>query len=309
MESIIHNLPVKAIAVMDTSDKEANAAMELAPGVIRCKSFDEVLEMKPDGVVIATPSALHAEQSIRAINSGCAVFCQKPLARNAEETLLVVNAAKNNDRLLGIDFSYRFLEGMKKIKELIKTGDIGSVYAVDCIFHNAYGPDKSWFYNRELSGGGCVIDLGIHLVDLALWVFDSPLVTNVSGRCYASGKRVLGKQGSVEDYADAQIDLSNGSALHLACSWKLSAGQDAVINMSFYGTNGGLCLQNMNGSFYNFRTERFRGTSREMIHEDLGDWGGKAISNWVLQLIESQRYDSSIEQICKVSEVIDAIYG
>jgi hypothetical protein len=63
------------------------------------------------------------------------------------------------DRLLAVDLSYRFTEGMSRIRELVAGGELGKVYAVDLVFHNAYGPDKAWFYDPALSGGGCVMDL------------------------------------------------------------------------------------------------------------------------------------------------------
>src|SRR5215218_9099775 len=108
----------------------------------------EALDLAPDGIVIATPSALHAAQSIQALKAGAAVFCQKPLGRNAAEVEAVLAAATSADRLLGVDLSYRFTEGMRKIREQVRSGALGDIYAVNLIFHNAYGPDKAWFYDR-----------------------------------------------------------------------------------------------------------------------------------------------------------------
>src|SRR5437868_1219219 len=126
------------------------------------------------------------------------------------------------------------------------------------MFHNAYGPDKPWFYDRRLSGGGCVIDLGIHLVDLALWALGRPAVTGVSSRLFASGRRLLPAGEAVEDYAEARLDLASGATVRLSCSWRLPAGQDAVIEAAFYGTRGGAALRNRNGSFYELAAERFQ---------------------------------------------------
>jgi len=81
-------------------------------------------------------------------------------------------------------------------------------YLADLIFHNAYGPDKPWFYDRTLSGGGCVIDLGIHLVDLALWNLDFPKVMNVTSRLFAPGQTHFGtKTRSWRIFAVARLDL------------------------------------------------------------------------------------------------------
>src|SRR5947199_289519 len=83
--------------------------------------------------------------SIRALKRGAAVFCQKPLGRTAAEARAVIDAARAADRLLCVDLSYRFTDGMRRIRELVRAGALGRVYAVDLVFHNAYGPDKAWF--------------------------------------------------------------------------------------------------------------------------------------------------------------------
>ena len=127
----------------------------------------------------------------RALERGVAVFCQKPLARTAAETRHVIEAARTADRLLGVDLSYRFTEGMQRIRELVRGGELGSIFAVDLVFHNAYGPDKPWFFDPRLSGGGCVIDLGIHLVDLALWTLDFPRVSRATSRLFSRGEPLV----------------------------------------------------------------------------------------------------------------------
>ena len=90
-------------------------------------TLDDILAVGVDGVAIATPSALHAEQSIRALDHGVAVFCQKPLGRTANEAQAVVDAARAADRLLCVDLSYRFTDGMRRIRELVRSGALGRV--------------------------------------------------------------------------------------------------------------------------------------------------------------------------------------
>ena len=86
---------------------------------------------------------------------------------------------------------------MRRIRDCVVEGEIGTVYAVDLVFHNAYGPDKALGPRHALAGGGCVIDLGIHLVDLALWVLGAPRVTQVRSRLFAQGQRAAagGRRG------------------------------------------------------------------------------------------------------------------
>jgi len=293
--------PVKAVA--------EQAARTVGAGCVLLSDLDELLESGVDAVVIATPSAFHAEQSVRALERGKAVFCQKPLGRDAREVRQVVDAARKANLLLGVDLSYRFVRGMPELRQLIQAGELGDVYGVDLVFHNAYGPDKAWFYDPKLSGGGCVMDLGIHLVDLALWMLGDVKVERVTRRLFAQGKPLVGHRSAVEDYAVARLDLDSGAAVQLACSWKLPAGRDAIIEAVFYGTKGGAALRNLNGSFYDFTVERFRGTSREVLATPPDAWGGRAAVAWAERLAAGATFDPECERLVEVAAALDGIYG
>jgi predicted dehydrogenase len=306
LESLSRSGIAEIVAVADTVAENAEAASRLASCQV-CGSVEELLDLGLDGLVIATPSALHAQQSKAALERGMAVFCQKPLARSAAETLEVVEAARRANRLLGVDLSYRFVEGARRIRQLVQSGDLGPVYAADLVFHNAYGPDKAWFYDPKLSGGGCVIDLGIHLVDLALWILQGTRVSKVSSHLFAKGQPLVSPD-RVEDFALAELELDSGAIVRLACSWNLPAGCDAMIQASFYGQSGGAVLSNVGGSFYDFTAERFRGTAREPLSAPPEDWGGRAIVDWATRLAEGSGFDRSAEQLVEVARVLDQIY-
>ncbi|MFC3127399.1 Gfo/Idh/MocA family protein [Pseudoroseomonas globiformis] len=309
MEAVAQTGLAEIAAIADANPAMLEEAARIAPGARRVKGLEALLELPLDGLVIATPSALHAAQSIAGLRRGLAVFCQKPLGRDAAEVRAVIDAARAADRLLDVDLSYRFTEGMQRIRALVREGALGRVHAVDLVFHNAYGPDKAWFYDAAQSGGGCVMDLGVHLVDLALWTLDFPAVDSVSGTLFAGGERLRAGDGRVEDYATASIDLCNGAALRLACSWRLQAGQDAVISAAFYGTEGGAALRNIDGSFYDFSAERYRGTSRETLASAPDAWGGRAAADWARRLAAGGRFDAEIERVADVVGVLDRIYG
>ena len=308
MQGMVDTGAIEVAAVADASPETAAEAAKLAPGARPAATLDELLEQDLDGLVIATPSALHAEQSIRALSAGCAVFCQKPLGRTAAEAQAVVDAARSADRLLSVDFSYRFTDGMRRIREIVDAGELGRVFAVDLVFHNAYGPDKPWFYDPELSGGGCVMDLGVHLVDLALWTLGFPNVEDVSARLFAGAEPLAGRP-ACEDYAEAQLTLAGGAVVRLACSWRLPAGCDAIIEASFYGSEGGAALKNVGGSFYDFTAERYRGTARETLAGPPDEWGVRAAADWARRLAAGERYDPQAERLVEVARVLDRIYG
>jgi predicted dehydrogenase len=309
MKAILETGAVEVAAIADPSPAMAAEAAQLAPGAELVATLDDLLDAGIDGIVIATPSALHAEQSIRALERGAAVFCQKPLGRTCAEVEAVIDAARAADRLLAVDLSYRFTDGMRRIRDLVASGELGRIYAVDLVFHNAYGPDKPWFYDPALSGGGCVMDLGVHLVDLALWILGFPAVAGVSGKLMAGGAPLRDHPDRVEDYAVATVELETGTAVQLACSWKLQAGCDAMISAAFYGTQGGAAFRNVNGSFYDFTAERFRGTARETLATPPDEWGGRAAADWARRLAAGARFDPASERLADVARVLDRIYG
>jgi predicted dehydrogenase len=309
LKAIAQSDCAEIVAIGDAIREAAAQAAQALPGARIVDSLGAVLETEPDGVVIATPSGLHARQAISALERGAAVFCQKPLARTSSEARRVIEAARNVDRLLAVDFCYRTVDGVPRLREQIRSGSLGEIYAIDLQFHNAYGPDKPWFYDLALSGGGCVMDLGIHLIDLALWALDFPSVRAVASRLYAKGRRLAKPARELEDYAVAQLELESGATARLACSWRLPAGCDAVIEASFYGTEGGAAIRNVNGSFYDFQVEHFRGTARETLGTFPDDWGGRAVVDWVRRLSCDRRFDAQAERLAEVARIVDAIYG
>lgn len=294
-------------ALCDPAAPRLEAASRKHPGAATFDDFDDMLGADLDGVVIATPSSLHAPQTLAALDRGLAVFCQKPLALNAREAREMVAAARRADRRLGVDYSYRHTEGARALRQAIEAGELGRVFSVDTVFHNAYGPDKAWCFDPKLSGGGALMDLGVHLVDLALWLLGDPGVTEVHGCAWKAGRPL--RAGEVDDFASARIQLEGREAVNLAVSWNAHAGQDCDIRLSAFGTSGGAELRNVDGSFYDFELARFSGRSGEVAVRESRDWLGKAILDWAGRLGEGSGFDPAIERSVRVSEVVDAVYG
>ena len=306
MEAIVASGLAEIVALADPSAQAVEAAHGPAPGAARGTTLEDVLAAEPDGVVIATPSALHAEQTICVLRAGAAVFCQKPLGRDAQETAAAVEAARSANRLLAVDFSYRHTAAMQAIRASVEAGELGRVFALDLTFHNAYGPDKAWFYDRSLSGGGCLMDLGTHLVDLALWLTDFPSVENVTAHLFAGGRPV--GADAVEDYAVATLTLGTGAVVRLACSWRVQAGADAVIAADVFGTEGGASLRNPGGGFYDLSAHRHRGTATEPLAMPPDPWGGRAAVAWCRRLAVSPRFDPAAEELVRNAKIVDSIY-
>ncbi|GGL78177.1 Gfo/Idh/MocA family protein [Wenxinia marina] len=309
MEALASSGAAEVAALADADDAALEAAARIAPDAAPCAGLDEMLAAGLDGIVIATPSALHAPQAIAALEAGLAVFCQKPLGRTGDEAEQVVEAARRADRLLAVDLSYRHTAAFRALKAEIDGGGLGRPHALDLTFHNAYGPDKPWFRDRTLSGGGCLIDLGVHLVDAALWLTGSEGATCRSAAMFHQGRRLGPGEEDVEDLVYATLDLPGGAVARIACSWNLSAGNDAVIGAEIHGVGAGAILRNVGGSFFDFEAHRTRGTARESLSAPPDDWGGRAAVAWARALAMDPGFDPAAEGLVRLARTLDAIYA
>ncbi|MBV8772740.1 MAG: Gfo/Idh/MocA family oxidoreductase [Deltaproteobacteria bacterium] len=309
MRSLAASETAAIVAIADPAEPALDQAAQIAPGAALVVTLEQLLRHGLDGVVIATPSALHAAQAILALKAGVAVFCQKPVGCNSKEATEVIEAARLADRLLATDFAYRFTRAMQLVRNTVRQGALGRVYAVDLCFHNSYGPDRAWYYDPATSGGGCVIDLATHLVDLALWTLDFPPVHQVSSRLFCQGHRLRSAEADeVEDFAFADFELKDGTAVHLACSWGQPMGQDAVIHAIYHGEHAAVEFRNVNGSFFDFAAEHYVQRERHILYSEPDDWSGRALLDWTQRLATSNRFHPSAVEILKVAKVIEAIY-
>lgn len=276
------------------------------------EQFDELLRhadrLALDGVVIATPSAQHTEQAVRALDQGLAVFVQKPLALTCSETRDIMRAAARADRSLGVDFSYRGVAGMTDGRVLCASGALGTIHTVDLVFQNAFGPNTEWSHDRGIAGGGCVMDLGSHLVDWLLTMLPDETVTDVRAQRYCRGERLRGGDARVEDQATALLTLASGASARLSCAWWAHAGRDVVIDAAVYGTNGAVRLHNRNGSFSDLVVEHHEGNRRRILETPDQRWGARELARWVHALARGARYDAAAAaQFFATARVLDRI--
>jgi predicted dehydrogenase len=113
----------------------------------------------------------------------------------------------------------------------------------------------------------------------------------------------------VENYATGELKLANGVTARIACSWNLSAGRDAVIDASFFGTSGGAQMRNENGSFFDFSADLFKGRDRERIASPPDEWGGRAAAEWVRKLAAGERFSGSTSGLVQTAQALDRLYG
>ena len=297
------------VAVCDPARDRVTRARALATGAVPCGTIDEMVDHDLDGVVICTPSALHTRECLECLDWGLPIFCQKPLASTAAETTAVVLEAQTQDCLIDVDLCYRRLAAVEAIMDLAGSGELGDLYAARLTFHNASSPDHAWFCDPKTSGGGCVIGLATHLVDLAVRVLGSP-VEDVESACFANGERLTRPiEAPIEDYATARLRLRSGAVVDLACSWNIALGQDAVIEADFFGTKGGARMRNVGGSFYDFTAVHTRGSRSRVLAEPPDDWSARALTDWARRLSEGAGFDSEAWDLVHVARVVDEIYG
>ncbi len=303
----------EVVAICDVSPGRLESTARNYAGAACFQEYDEMLSraasLRLDGVVIATPNALHAPQALAARGQGLAVFCQPPLALDAGAARSLVGAARQAGRRLAVDDAYRFTEGARCLRELIAGGSLGRVFFLDAAFHNAYGPDKPWCFDPALSGGGALIDQGVPLIDLAFWLLGDPEVLAVDGSTFRASLDQDAPQGAmVEDFAAARIEVAGGAVISLAASWHAHAGQDCVIRSQVFGSAGGADFYNVAGSFYDFELARFDGSGTTIETRESRGWINRAVLHWVERLGVDPGFDPAVGRSVAVSAVVDAVY-
>lgn len=187
-----------------------------------------------DVVSVATPNAFHARQAVAAFNAGCHVLCEKPIASTLREADQILAAARRAMKKLMIGFSHRMFTGPQKCKELLAQGVIGTPFMIRVRFAHG-GPfpgwaKNSWFYNKKLSKGGAMLDMGIHAIDLCHW-FMGP-VKNVSARAVTLIKPI-----EVDDNALLQLEFAKGALGYIEVGWTSPPG---FSGFEIYGTKGSI---------------------------------------------------------------------
>ncbi|MDD4870452.1 MAG: Gfo/Idh/MocA family oxidoreductase, partial [Kiritimatiellae bacterium] len=142
-------------------------------------------ELKPDVVSICTPAGCHKTQTIAALQTGAHVLCEKPLAITSTDAAEMFQAAETANRHLMVGQSMRFYNQVAAAKEFAVTGQLGEIYCADAARLRRRGiPTHGSFHVKALSGGGVLYDLGVHMLDLVLWIMGNPKVIAVSGMTY-----------------------------------------------------------------------------------------------------------------------------
>jgi predicted dehydrogenase len=204
-----------------------------------------------DAVSVCTPNFMHKAPTVAALEAGKHVLCEKPIAMNAREGRAMVEAAKRAKKKFMIGFHFRFKAETRMLKRLIDEGACGKIYHAKSSALRRRGiPSWGVFTQKDKSGGGPLIDIGVHVLDLTLYLMNHPKPVAVSGQTYqAFGKRkgVFNMWGpwdhskyDVEDYALGLVRFADGATLFLETSWAANIGSREIFNCLILGDKGGV---------------------------------------------------------------------
>ncbi len=328
LASLVKLAPVKLVAFCDLAKERAVDAADKF-GIKGAKVYTDYRKLldveKPDVVHICTPNISHAEITIAALESGCHVMCEKPMASTSEDARKMVAAAKRTGKKLTIGYQSRFRADSRYLKQYCENGGLGEVYFAKAhALRRRAVPTWGVFLDEKAQGGGPLIDIGTHALDLTLWMMDNYEPEFAVGTTYhkfghrENAANAWGswdpKKFTVEDSAFGFIRFHNGATVFLESSWALNIRQAGEAICTLCGTEGGADMWDglhING-------ERFGKLFLEKAQLEPGsvaffDGTGESAHDmearlWIEAVIENKSPAVLPEQALVVTEILEAIY-
>ena len=309
------------VAVADASKERADAlAREFRVERVFADPAELLRSPDIDAVSIALPNYLHASTAIAALQAGKHVLLEKPFAMSVAEANEVVAAAKKSGKIFTVGMNQRFTREAQTVQELKERGELGEIYHAKAYWCRRAGAPKfgTWFLHKKRSGGGALLDIGVHMLDLALALMGNFAVETVSGFSYLKfGNRGLGEGGwgksdaeehlfDVDDFSGGLIRLAGGATVALDVSWIRHQADADRHDVELYGTEGG-------ASVYPARLFKFLpgGTGYQIIEPKGGQLKYKHCSrhhNWIDAILGEAPLEATLEQALTIQRVLDALY-
>ena len=307
----------KLVALVDAHPKRLEKHADTV-GKENCfADYKEMLKkVKPDLVSIALPNFLHAPVSIDCLKAGAHVLCEKPMALNVAQARKMIDVAAKARRKLAINLSYRFTPPARALKDLANDGFLGKPYhAMTCWTRRDGFPGfGSWFGQKKLSGGGPLIDLGVHRIDMAMWLMGNPQVETVSGTAHhhigVPRAKASNKTFDVEDLAAGFIRFKGGASLLFEISWGNHQRDNERMVTTVIGTKGTLVHRNEGGG-YNFIGEYFSNSGNHKLNGTIAAADSSirsAYGSMVDAIIKNTRPLADAEDGLRVQQVLDGLY-
>ena len=258
-----------------------------------------------DAIIITTPTFNHLEVAEYAMERGLAVFCEKPLAMNGKDAERLASLADKNSIPTLVGFSNRFFPTIAEGKKLIEQNIIGGIKKIDAKMYigDVFEENNGWRYDPKLSGGGCLIDFGIHMIDLLYWYFGE--IESVK----ASAKKLYSK--NVEDEVTATVFFQNGLTSSFHTSWSMPNFRKSSPIITIDGESGSLIVTEQT-----LEIIQKDGTKIVKSYPDLynGDYIDIAGINYTLEMktfideINGKKQGLDIEHATHIQKVVDAMY-
>ncbi|WP_219836960.1 Gfo/Idh/MocA family protein [Paenibacillus sp. R14(2021)] len=276
------------------------------------KEMFEACEL--DAVSVCTPNRSHAAMVIDALHAGCHVLCEKPPALHASDAEAMAAAAARSGRMLAYNFSFRYSSEVEALKRYADAGELGHIYAARVEAMRRRGiPGWGSFTNKELQGGGPLIDIGIHMLDTALYLMDFPEPASVLAATHQQiGNRPgVGLMGSwdpeaftVEDAAMGMIRFKNGASLLLETSFAINMREKQTMNVHLFGNQGGATV--FPPAFFQEKHGSLVDLSLPFIVEH--DKRQRAVDDFITCCLEGKTPRCTAEQGVQIMRLIDAFY-
>lgn len=268
MEGYSNDPRVEVFAICDINRKEAEESAKKYKARYVFTDYEKMFDMEEiDFVSIATPNYLHAPMSIAAFKKGKDVLCEKPMATSLKDAKAMVKAAKEAKKRLMIHMSMRFSPQFYLMKKLIAQGVLGGIYYGKSSWLRRRGTPVidfpstgamargDWFVQKKKSGGGALMDIGVHMYDLAWWMMGCPEVASVTGSSYTEITpprfKEKGIRAEVDELSTVFVKFKNGASLFSEISW--DAYVEPALSIQLFGNKAGMKFQD--SSLILFRDE------------------------------------------------------
>lgn len=327
MPSIKKEGSAEIVAFCDIIEQRAKDAAKKY-GTENAKTFTdyrELIKMDLDAVYVCTPNRSHCEITVAVLNAGKHVMCEKPMAINYKQAMEMVNTAKKTNKLLTIGYQNRYRGDSTYLKQECAEGELGDIYYAKAkAIRRRAVPTWGVFLNEYEQGGGPLIDIGTHALDLTLWMMNNYKPKSVVGTIYhkLNGETQPGnawgpwdpEKFTVEDSAFGFIIMEDGATITLEASWALNSLDVHEAKTVLCGTKAGADM--LNGLTIN-------GTKNDRLYElkpnleagGVAFYDGAGISP---EVIEQQTFLNAIrgkgelvvlpEQAAVVTQILDAVY-
>ncbi|MCA1056587.1 Gfo/Idh/MocA family oxidoreductase [Rossellomorea aquimaris] len=305
------------VSLEAVSDINASTAETVAKEFDIPRVFSDYRDMfeHVDAVTICTPNKFHSEITIAALQAGVHVFCEKPMAMTPEECQAMIDASKKSGKVLAIAYHYRFMKDSRAAKRFIDANEIGEpIVARARAIRRRKVPGWGVFTNKELQGGGSLIDYGCHFLDLSLWLLGSPKPVEVTGTAYNKLSRIPGEVNQwgdfdrenfeVDDHVTAYIKFDNGASMLFETSWSANVKGDEE-SLSISGETGGIDLfplhinQMKHGMLLNSEADWIPGEEDPSLPQ---------AANFINSCLGLEELIVKPEEAMTVSVIVDAIY-